>query len=223
MSTYNTYFNQNIQLGKSIPVWLGVVSPIPVGAALASDFAKAGVFIPAGTPMALADGVASPFHGFVVTNYTTSSSNSIITVKPIFAGDAPKTSDFLQKVGATFAATGKAWNPDAIAANQSDAEAFDITVATANIDVVAEGDVLGYSSAVAEGSSKSLAVQPAYYLYNDVAIPEAKEDASVENVQASVALVNFHGEGILINRTPAAALKAQMKAAVPNVIQEDRF
>ena len=194
MSTYNTYFNQNIQLGKSIPVWLGVVSPIPVGAALASDFAKAGVFIPAGTPMAMADGVAKPFHGFVVTNYATSSSNSIITVKPIFAG-----------------------------VNQSDAEAFDITIATANIDVVAAGDVLGYSSATAEGSSKSLAVQPAYYLYNDVAIPEAKEDASVENVQASVALVNFHGEGILINRTPAAALKAQMKAAVPNVIQEDRF
>lgn len=223
MSTYNAYFNKTAKLGAHIPVWLGVVSPIPVGAKLDPDYAVPGAFIPAGTAMSLVNGIATPFKGFVVTNYATASSNSIITVKPIFPGEAPKTSDFLQKVGANFGATGKAWNPDAVAVNGSDPDAFDITIATANIDVVSEGDVLGYSSATAEGSSKSLAVQPAYFLYNDVAIDPAEAGVEFANVGASVALVNFHGEGLLINRTPAAAIAAQMKVACPNVIQDARF
>lgn len=223
MSTYNTYFNAEARYGQHIPVWLGVVSPIPVGGVLAESECVAGNFLPAGTPMELKAGVASPLKGFVVKSTATSGTNTIITVKPLFPGESPKTSDFLQKVGATFAATGKAWNPDAVAVNSSDAEAFDITIATANIDSVAAGDVLAYSSATAEGSSKSLKVQPNYYLYNDVAIPSDGPGITISNIQASVALVNFHGEGILVNRTPAAAVKAQMKAACPNVIQEDRF
>ena len=49
MSTYNAYFNKNVQVGNETPVWLGVVSPIPVGAVLHSDYAYAGAFSPAGT------------------------------------------------------------------------------------------------------------------------------------------------------------------------------
>lgn len=223
MSTYNVYDNSNAQVGGHVPIWLGKIRPIPVGGTLASAYAVAGAFYPAGTPMELKNGIATPLKGFKVKAYTTSSSNSIITVVPLFEGDAPKTSDFLQKVGANFDATGKAWNPDSIAVNQSDPEAFDITVATANIDVVAEGDLLAFSSATAEGSSKSLATKPNYYLYNDVAIDPTAIGVSKDNIQASVALVNFHGEGLLINRTPAAAVAAQMKVAVPNVIQETRY
>lgn len=223
MSTYNAYFNKTAEMGNNVPIWLGKVRPIPVGGTLASAYAVAGAFYPAGTPMELKDGVATPFKGFKVKAYTTSSSNSIITVVPLFAGDAPTTSMFLQKVGATFGATGKAWNPDAIEVNGSDSSAYDITVATANIDVVAAGDFLAISSADAEGSSKSLKVQPTHYLYNDVAIDPAQDGVSMANIQASVALVNFHGEGILIKRTPAFAVAAQMKAACPNVIQETRY
>lgn len=223
MSSYNVYRNRNKSYGGYFPIWLGKVSPIPAGAMLNADDAKAGKFYPAGTPMSLSSGVASVLHGFVVTDYTTSSTNSVITVKPLFEGEAPKTTDFLQKVGATFGTTGKAWNPDSIAVNASDAEAFDITVATANIDVVAEGDFLAFSSATAEGGSKSLAVQPTHYLYNDIAIDPIGAGESDENLKVSCALVNAHAEGILINRTPAAAVKAAMKAACPLVIQEERY
>lgn len=223
MSTYNAYFNKNVQVGNETPVWLGAVSPIPVGAVLGSDYAKAGAFYPAGTPMALAsDGrTATPMLGFEVLAYETSSTNSLITVKGNVPGLAPKATDVLQKVGATFAATGKAWSPSSIAAGTNEGE-YVITVATSGIDVVAAGDMLAYSASTA-GASKSLAVKPEYYLYNDVAIDPVGNNESMANVQASVALVNFHGEGILIKRTPAAACAAAMKAAVPNVYQEIRY
>lgn len=224
MSTYNAYFNKNVQVGKITPVWLGVVSPIPVGAVLDADYAYAGAFYPAGTPMALgSDGrTAKPLLGFEVISYTTSSTNSLITVKGTIPGLAPKATDVLQKVGATFAATGKAWLPSAIEAG-SVAGTYVITVATSGIDVVAAGDMLTYSASSDAGSSKSIAVKPEYYLYNDVAIDPVGNNQSMSNVQASVALVNFHGEGILIKRTPAAACATAMKAAVPNVYQEVRY
>lgn len=224
MSTYNTYFNKNIQAGAEVPVWLGVVSPIPVGAVLGSDYAKAGAFYPAGTPMALdsTGRIATPLLGFVVVSYATDSTNSLITVKGNVPGLAPKTSDVLQKVGATFAATAKAWSPASIAAGTNDGE-YVITVATSGIDVVAAGDMLAYSASTTAGASKSLAVKPEYYLYNDVAIDPIANNESIANVQASVSLVNFHGEGILIKRTPAAGCAAAMKAAVPNVYQEVRY
>ena len=98
-----------------------------------------------------------------------------------------------------------------------------ITVATSGIDVVAAGDMLAFSASESAGASKSLAVKPEFYLYNDVCIDPVASYESMENVQASVSLVNFHGEGILIKRTPAAACAAAMKAAVPNVYQEIRY
>lgn len=224
MSTYNTYFNKTIKAGNETPVWLGVVSPIPVGAVLDSDYAKAGAFYPAGTPIALGtDGrTAKPFLGFEVISYDTESTNSLITVKGNIPGLAPTTADVLQKVGATFAATAKAWKPASVAAGSNEGE-YVITVATSGIDVVAAGDMLAFSASEVAGSSKSLAIQPAFYLYNDVCIDPVMHNESVENIQASVALVNFHGEGILIKRTPAAACAAAMKAAVPNVYQEARY
>jgi len=224
MSTYNTYFYKNAKLGKETPVWLGVVSPIPVGAVLAEGYAKAGAFYPAGTPMALgSDGrTATPLLGFEVVSYTTSSTNSLITVKGTIPGLAPKATDVLQKVGATFATTGKAWVPSSIEAGSTEGT-YVITVATSGIDVVAAGDMLTYSASSDAGSSKAIAVKPEYYLYNDVCIDPVADYESMEKVQASVSLVNFHGEGILIKRTPAAACAAQMKAACPNVYQEVRY
>lgn len=222
MGTYNSYFSKTLKFGEETPIWLGVVSPMAVGGNLASGFAKAGAFIPAGTPMKLASGVATPYVFFNVLGVSTSGSDTIITVKSNLGAVAPKTSDFLMKVGATFAATGTAWNPDSVAANATDAEAYDITVATASIVTVAEGDVLGYSSAVAEGSGKSLKDVPNCYLHKDVAIDPAYF-AEMSNIAASCALVNAHGEGLLINRTVGAPLAAQLKAAIPTVILDERF
>lgn len=223
MGTYNSYVNKSANVGGNIPVWLGKVSPIPVGGVLASAFAKAGAFFPAGMPVELKSGVVTPLIAFKVLAYTTSSTNSIITVKATYGNAKPATTDFLQKLGSKFSDTSKAWNPDSIAANDDDDAAWDITVATANIDEVAEGDILCYSSATAEGASKSVKVQPNGYLYNDICIDPAYEGESVDNIQASAAVVKFHGEGLLINRTPSAIFAKQMLAAVPNVIQDDRF
>lgn len=224
MSTYNTYFNKSVEAGQIVPVWLGVVSPIPVGAVLDSGYVKAGLFLPAGTPIALgSDGrTAKPFLGFEVISYATDSTDSLITVKGNVPGLAPTANDVLQKVGSTFAATAKAWKPSAVAAGDNEGE-YVITVATSGIDVVAAGDMLAFSASSSAGSSKSLAIQPSYYLYNDVAIDPVLYNESSSNLQASVALVNFHGEGILIKRTPAAACAAAMKAACPNVYQEVRY
>jgi len=224
MSTYNTYFNKSVEAGQIVPVWLGVVSPIPVGAVLDSDYVEAGLFLPAGTPIALgSDGrTAKPFLGFNVISYTTSSTNSLITVKGNIPGLAPKTADMLQKVGSTFAATGKAWQPTSVEAGSNPGE-YVITVATSGIDVVAAGDMLAFSASESAGSSKSLAIQPTHYLYNDVAIDPVVYNESSSNLQASVSLVNFHGEGILIKRTPAANCAVAMKAACPNVYQEVRY
>ena len=223
MSTYNVYANRQAGVGESVPVWLGVVSPIPAGAKLDPAFAKAGAFIPAGSPMALKDGIATPFSGFVVKAYAVSGDNSVITVVPFGGASAPKVGDMLMKLGDTFSAVGKAWNPSAVAVNADDNSAYDITVATEKIDVVSEGDILSFSSSESEGSAKSLSVEPSYYSYNDVAIDPVMPGETESNIEASVALVNFHGEGILINRTPSAIVKKQMRAAVPNVIADDRF
>lgn len=220
MSSYNVYSNMAVEVGDSIPVWLGVVSPKPVGCKLNASFAVAGAFYPAGSPIQVKNGIATPFGGYSVVSATAADTNTVINVIPFGSAGAPTTSSMLMKVGANFAATGKAWNPDAVALQENGS--YNITVATAGIDAVSAGDVIAESSATSEGSGKSLAVKPNCYLYNDVAIDPAIAGAN-GSICASCAVVDFHGEGLLINRTPASFVAGQMKVAVPNVIVDERF
>lgn len=222
MGTFNSFGQKKAYGNKSVPVWLGVVAPKPVGGVLASGYAKAGAYYPAGTPICISGKSIVPLCGYIVVGYSTSDSNSIIAVKALNGVEgAPKTADVLQKLGGTFSATAKAWKPASVGASATEGADYDITVATSGIDVVAAGDILVYSSATAAGSAKAMANQPNAYLYNDIYVDAliGSQEYVDGSVAASVAAVDFHAEGILIDNTPAALVKEQMKSAVPNVAQ----
>lgn len=222
MGSFNSFGQKKLAGYGSTPVWLGVVSPKPVGGVLASAFAQAGAFFAAGHPICLSGKTITPLMGYKVVKVTTSGDNKVIDVAPMYGFEAePTTSIFLMKMGAKFDTTAKAWNPDSVAASTETGAKWAITVAAANIDVPSVGDYLVISSATAEGSSKSMANQPNAYLYNDICIEALQSGESYVSgsVAASGAAVDFHAEGILIENTPAYIVKSQMKSAVANVAQ----
>ena len=51
MKSFNAYGQTAKDFGRNVPVWLGTVRPLPVGAVLESSFVKAGTLIKAGTPV----------------------------------------------------------------------------------------------------------------------------------------------------------------------------
>lgn len=154
---------------------------------------------------------------------STVSSDDVIVIKPAnFGVDVlPAVGDFIMKVGSTFAATGKAAAVTAVTAlTGADAGKYSVTVLhAATIDSVSEGDLIALSSAAAAGSSKSLAVIPNGYLYNDIYMGALEGDADAYTIAATGAVVKFHKYGLLIDLTSAAEVKAQMAAAVPGVLQ----
>ena len=220
MSSFNAFTQKvHANAGQSVPVWLGVVSPRPVGGILTAPFRKAGILIPAGTPVYYneAAGTIAPFAAWEVVSVD--STNHVITVKASALGVLPAANDYLGIVGATFAATGAAGKVSAVAPAAT-AGQYDFTIATSALDGVTAGQYLAWSSAESAGSSgKSLANQPNGYLYNDICIDPLFAGESYESINASGAVVDFHGEGLLIKRTPGAPFAAQLKSAIPNVVQ----
>ena len=220
MSSFNA-FVERVREGsyQSVPVWLGVVSPRPVGGTLTAAFQKPGMLIPAGTPVYFdeANRTIAPFANWEVVSVNTST--HAITVKANAFGVLPAANDFLGIVGATFATTGAAGKVSSVAADAT-AGQYVITLTDAKLDGATAGQFLAWSSADAVAASgKSLANQPNGYLYNDIFIsPLLPGQTSVQDT-ASGAVVDFHGEGLLIKRTTGAAFAAQLKVAVPNVIQ----
>lgn len=220
-SSFNAFGQSNSVFDNpSVPVWLGKVRPVPVGGTLAASDLVAGAKYAAGSPINIASKVVKVFKAWEVVSFTSGATDDTITVKPYAAGKAiilPAVNDFIMKMGATFAATGKAAKVTAVAPSTTDG-AYDITVAhSATVDTPSAGDFIAISSATAAGSSKSLANVPNAYLYNDVCLGDI--DVTAEGAGASAAAVQFHGEGILINRTPSAPFAALMAAAVPHVLQ----
>ena len=223
-SSFNAFGSESLETSQShIPVWLGVVGPVPVGGTLDKAYAKPGFLLGAGAPVNLTDKIITPFIAWEVVSTSTSDSNTIIKVKGAEFGGAviiPSTSDFVQKVGATFAATGKAAAVAAVEAlTGDDAGNYNITVATANIDSVSQGDFIALSSAVAAGTGKSLKAQPNGYLYNDIYFGNLGGSAEDGTLAATGAVVMFHHDGLLVELTPSAPFKDAMKAAVPGVLQ----
>lgn len=223
-SSFNAFGSESLETSQShIPVWLGMVGPVPVGGTLDKAYAKPGFLLAAGSPVNLTDKIISPFIAWEVVSTSTSDSNTIIKVKGAEFGGAviiPSTSDFVQKVGATFAATGKAAAVAAVEAlTGDDAGNYNITVATANIDSVSQGDFIALSSAAAAGTGKSLKNQPNGYLYNDIYFANLGGSANDYTLAASGAVVMFHHDGLLVELTPSAPFKDAMKAAVPGVLQ----
>ena len=221
-STFNTFGSASNEVGQShVPVWLDFVGPVPVGGTLDKAYARKGFYLGAGAPVNLTDKIITPFLAWEVVSFTAGDGTTVTTdsivVKPV-GGAVPAVNDFIQKVGASFSATGKA----AKVASVEEAENgnYEIKVAhSATIDSVSAGDAIALSSATAAGSSKSLAAQPNGYLYNDIYFGDLEGDADNYTIAATGAVVMYHHGGLLVELTPSAPVKAQMKAAVPGVLQ----
>lgn len=125
MKSFNAYGQSAEKFGGNIPVWLGTVKPIPMGAVLDADFVTEKALYRAGTPVKY-DAATRTFEPLTVEN----------------------------------------------------------------------------AAANANG-----------YLYNDIYI-----DSLGENDAATGAIVMHHAEGLLIDRTEFAAIKAELQAKVPGVL-----
>lgn len=223
-SSFNAFGSESLETNQShIPVWLGVVGPVPVGGTLDKAFAKPGFLLGAGAPVNLTGKIITPFVAWEVVSNTASGSNSVIVVKAAEFGGveiAPAADDLVQKVGATFAATGKAAVVASVSAlTGDDAGKYEITVVTANIDSVAAGDFIALSAATTAGTGKSLKNQPNGYLYNDIYFGNLGGSANDYTLAATGAVVMYHHDGLLVELTPSAPFKDAMKAAVPGVLQ----
>lgn len=200
-SSFNAFGSGAAEYGQlHTPVWLGVVSPVPVGGTLVEAFRKKGILIPAGAGVNLNNKVITPLLTYVVKAVDT----GVITIDPKEYGYEPKVGDYLFKVSTSdFANNGTPVAITAVAANADDPKLLDVTVAVN----AAANDVVGLAFS-------NSAIVPNGYLYNDIFTGDLEE-----NVNATGAVVMFHHEGILIDLTPCAGIADAMKKAVPGVYQ----
>lgn len=224
-SSFNAFGSESIETSQShVPVWLDFVGPVPVGGTLDKAYARPGFLLGAGAPVNLTGKIITPFVAWEVVSMSTVSTDDVIVIKAAGFGGAeivPAVGDFIQKVGSTFAATGKAAAVTAVTAlTGDDAGKYEVTVLhSATVDSLSEGDYIAISSAAAAGSSKSLANQPNGYLYNDIYFGNLGGSANEYTLAATGAVVMYHHGGLLVELTPSAPFKAAMKAAVPGVLQ----
>ena len=216
MGSFNAHCVRKATYGGSTPIWLGVVTPLPAGGVLASGFVKEKTLIPAGSPIKFDSGTITPLLFAEVVSFTAGDTNDTIVVKKPLYGGQLAVGDIIQKVGATFATTGKAAAIVSVAENATDSGNLDITVAHGTLDSLEAtgGDVIAISASENAGNAKSLKTQPNAYLYNDIYIDYAETGS-----HATGSAVVAHAEGILINQSPSRAVATQMAAAVPLVVQ----
>ena len=224
-STFNAFGSAANEVGQShVPVWLGVVTPVPVGGTLDKAYAKKGFYLGAGAPVELTGKIIKPFFAWEVVAFAAASGSEtldVITIKDA-NGAVPAVGDFVQKVASAFTSTGKAAAVASIdlLTTGDNAGCYEVKVLhSATVDSLSAGDAISLSSAAAAGSSKSLAVKPNGYLYNDIYFGDLDGDANNYTIAATGAVVRYHHEGLLVELTPSAAVKTQMAAAVPGVLQ----
>ena len=228
-STFNAFGCETIDAAQShIPVWLGVVGPVPVGGTIKKEFVRKGLLIPAGSPVNLTDKIITPFVGWEVVAFSAAGGSETYDTIVVKAADfggveiAPAADDVIQKVGATFAATGaaRAVYSSTLITEGTNAGCYTVLIAHANnLGSLSAGDVLTPSAGTAGASGKSIAVQPNGYLYNDIYFGDLGGSANEYTLAASGAVVKYHHDGLLVELTPSAAVKEQMAAAVPGVLQ----
>lgn len=227
-SSFNAFGSEGVNTAQChVPVWLDFVGPVPVGGTLKKEFAQKGFLLPAGSPVNLNGKIITPFVGYEVVSYhaaTSSETYDSIVVKPADFGGikmAPAAEDVLMKVGATFATAGaaRAVYSSTVITEGANAGCYTITIAkSANLGSLSAGDVLT-PSASAGASGKLPSCQPNGYLYNDIYFGALDGDANNYTIAATGAVVKYHHGGLLVELTPSAAVKAQMAAAVPGVLQ----
>ena len=202
-SSFNAFGQKREDFGgRHIPVWLGTVTPYPVGGSLAAAYVKAGLHLPAGTPIQIKDRVITPALVYTVK----ADASGALTVDPSeHPGFTPAKDMYVKLVGDAFA-SGDGVKVTAAAANASDASLLDLTATVTG--AAADKKVI---------VSVEASVTPNAYLYNDIYLGDI--DAGDEGAGASGAAVMSHAGGILIDRTPSAGIAAAMRAAVPGVVQ----
>lgn len=225
-STFNAFGSAANEVGQShVPVWLGVVTPVPVGGTLDKAYAKKGFYLGAGAPVELTGKIIKPFFAWEVVAFEAGDGTTVTTDSIIIKdmnGAVPAVGDFVQKVASAFTSTGKAAAVASIdlLTTGDNAGCYEVKVLhSATVDSLSAGDAISLSSAAAAGSSKSLAVKPNGYLYNDIYFGDLDGDANNYTIAATGAVVRYHHEGLLVELTPSAAVKTQMAAAVPGVLQ----
>ena len=225
-SSFNAFGSEASNIGQShVPVWLGMVGPVPVGGTLDKAYARKGFFLGAGAPVNLTGKIIKPFFAWEVVAFNAGDGTTVTTDSIIIKdvnGVTPAVGDYVQKVGSTFAATGKAAavaSIDLLTSGDNEG-CYAVKVAhSATVDSLSAGDAIALSTAVAAGSSKSLANQPNGYLYNDIYFGALDGNKDAYTLAATGAVVMYHHDGLLVELTPSAPVKAQMKAAVPGVLQ----
>lgn len=214
--SFNTYGTKSREIGGHVPVWLGMVRPVPFGGTLAAKYLKANAVYQAGSPVHLSadtNGEITPILAFAVASSDHAGSGTI-TVRPC-GNVIPSTDTILMKVGASFTDTADAAKPTAVAVNASDPSLYDLTFTASALGTVSEGDVL--VEAASEGASQSPVAVPNGYLYNDICTSDI--DVASEGASATGAVVKFHGEGLMIDRSAAgAALADKLQSLIPNVL-----
>lgn len=202
MVSFNAYGTSSKEYGQmNKPIWLGTVAPHTVGGVLGSNFRVKGLHLPAGTPVNLAAGVIKPVLVLEIKAVATESTTVTgITIDPRIYNVMPTTSDKMKLV-----ASGSAVAITGVAANATDPNLVDVTIALTGAEE-------GAAVALLPSGESSMASANGY-LYNDINLGDLDE------ANATGAVVDFHGEGLLIDFTPAAYMKAAMKSAVPTVVQ----
>lgn len=197
-SSFNAFGQRSSAFGGNTPVWLGTVSPVPVGGVLAEKYAKAGILIPAGTPVNLTNGVLTPLVLFKVKSV----SGNTATVIAYAPGVVPAVGEPVK----TLSATGSAGSANAVTSVKAMADGtYEIGLTTA----ASAGNILALNAEIV----------PNGYLYNDIFIGAEELGETSKNVAATGAVVKVHAEGILIDRTPAAEVASYMATKVPGVVQ----
>lgn len=212
-SSFNAFGRSRKEYGSTnIPVWLGTVTPVPRGGVLAREFVFPGAIFPAGTPVyyEAEDRIIVPLPTFYISDYQAGTPYDTIKVK---------TYGYELSVGQSFRIVGSTFQEEKP------------SIPVAQVKQIEGGQEIKFEHSYSmEGlhvggsiiSPIDEELMPNGYLYNDICIGDI--DTSDEEKEAGIAaatgaVVMFHAEGILIDRTPAAGIAEAMAKAVPHVLQ----
>ena len=219
-SSFNAFGRSRKEYGSTnIPVWLGTVTPIPRGGVLKKEYIVPGQLIPAGTPVSIDDNnQIVPLATYTVIEVV-SSTAFILRPSFILAPNDPsllKDSGFLIENLESF----------------SDAASPESTNQMVNVEKYGERDYkirtmteVGFTVGdefAFINRDKIAPIGANAYLYNDICLGDidtSEEEKEAGIASATGAVVMFHAEGILIDRTPAAPFAQAMAKAVPHVLQ----
>lgn len=212
-SSFNAFGNGQKVVGGSTPVWLGTVTPVPRGGFLYPEMFVPGALYPAGTPVfySAEDRIIAPLPVFDITEYQSGSPYDTIKVK---------TYGFDLKVGSSFRLVGSTFGEEKPSLTVEEVKQIpggqEIKFAHTTMEGLYEGATVIYGDFDSEFC-------PNGYLYNDICISpdvDGSEEARMDGTSSATgAVVMYHAEGILIDRTPAAGIAEAMAKAVPGVLQ----